>query len=76
LQHYKSISRVVSLVSNLTAFTPFAYQSDGLSPSFMSSPLTFVMPELFLQGITNNVRLKFSVGDTTPGFPIGIEQDN
>ena len=55
--------------------TPFTYQIDGLSP-FMRSSLTFEMPELFLQGTTNNDRLKFSVGDTTPGFPIGIEQDN
>ena len=29
-----------------------------------------------LQGTTNNVRITFSVGDTTPGFMISIEEDN
>jgi hypothetical protein len=29
-----------------------------------------------LQGITNIVRLTFSVGDSTPWFTIHIEQDN
>ena len=29
-----------------------------------------------LQGMANNVGLKFSVGDTTPRFKISIEQDN
>ena len=29
-----------------------------------------------LQGMTNNVWLAFSVGDTTPQFAISIEQDN
>ena len=28
------------------------------------------------QGMTNNVGLTFSVGDTTPQFTISIEQDN
>ena len=29
-----------------------------------------------LQGMTNNIRLTFSVGDTIPQFTIRIEQDN
>jgi hypothetical protein len=29
-----------------------------------------------LQGVTNNVGLTFSVGDTIPWFTIRIEQDN
>ena len=29
-----------------------------------------------LQGMENNVRLTFSVGDTTPRFTISIEQDD
>ena len=29
-----------------------------------------------LQGMTNNVGLTFSVGDTTPWFTNSIEQDN
>jgi hypothetical protein len=30
----------------------------------------------FLQGMTNNVGLTFSVDDTTPQLSISIEQDN
>ena len=33
-------------------------------------------PPKNLQGMTNNVELTFSVGDTTPRFRISIEQDN
>jgi hypothetical protein len=33
-------------------------------------------PPESLQGITNNVELTFSVGDTIPWFTIRIEQDN
>ena len=31
---------------------------------------------IVLQGMTNNVGLRFSVGDTIPWFTINIEQDN
>jgi hypothetical protein len=34
------------------------------------------MSILVLQGMTNNVELTFSVGDTTPRFTISIEQDH
>ena len=33
-------------------------------------------PTFFKQGMTNNVRLTFSVGDTTLWCTISIEQDN
>ena len=33
-------------------------------------------PPKKLQGMENNVRLTFSVGDTTPRFTISIEQDD
>ena len=29
-----------------------------------------------IQGMTNNVELTLSVGDTIPGFTVSIEQDN
>jgi hypothetical protein len=35
-----------------------------------------VIPNKKLQGMTNNVGLAFSVGDTTSQFTISIEQDN
>ena len=31
-------------------------------------------PQIFLQGMTDNVGLTFSVGDTIPQFTISIEQ--
>ena len=34
------------------------------------------MPKNILQGMTNNVRLMFGIGDTTLKFTISIEQDN
>ena len=34
------------------------------------------IPSKHLQGMTNNIGLIFSVGDTTPQFTISIEQDN
>jgi hypothetical protein len=33
-------------------------------------------PPKKLQGMKNNVRITFSVGDTTPRFTIGIERDD
>ena len=37
---------------------------------------TVYNPPKYLQGMTNNVGLTCSVGDTIPGFTISIEQDN
>jgi hypothetical protein len=34
------------------------------------------IPQMFLQGMTNNIGSTFSVGDTTPRFTISIEQNN
>ena len=33
-------------------------------------------PQNVLQGMTNNIGLTCSVGDTTPQFTIGVEQEN
>ena len=33
-------------------------------------------PIKIVQGMTNNIRLTFIVGDTTPGFTISVEQDD
>jgi hypothetical protein len=35
-----------------------------------------IIPQFFLQGMTNSVGLTISVNDTTPWFTISIEQDN
>ena len=35
-----------------------------------------IMPNFLLQGMTNIVKLTFSVGDTTLRFTISIEEDN
>ena len=36
----------------------------------------FIIPKGYLQGMTNNVELTFSVGDTILGFEISSEQDD
>jgi lipoprotein signal peptidase len=35
-----------------------------------------IIPQFFLQEMTNNVGLTFSVGDTQPSFTNSSEQDN
>jgi hypothetical protein len=56
------------------------YQLPTLPTSLQTSSPTNGGPltpnGLFLQGMTNNVGLAFSVGDTTPQFTINIEQDD
>ena len=37
---------------------------------------SFCNTQIFLQRMTNNVGLAFSVGDTTPRFTMSIEQDD
>ena len=42
----------------------------------LNATLEIYSPQKNLQGMTNNVGLTFSVGDTNPQSTIGIEQDN
>ena len=42
----------------------------------LQPPNFYFLFNIFLQGMTNNIVLAFSVGDTTPRFTINIEQDN
>ena len=47
-----------------------------VSDSFCNTVNLQSPPNKKLQGMTNNVGLTFSVGDTIPRFTISIEQDN
>ena len=55
----------------------FSFPNADADPGTIGLALNLQFPpQKKLQGMTNNVGLTFSVGDTIPRFTISIEQDN